>query len=79
MFLEDVRAMHGSTPATPPTLILFPKRALAAPQTPLRDLPRKLLLDECGGEMMEYALIVGLILCTAIAVVGSLGTKVLAR
>ena len=39
----------------------------------------KLFRDEGGGEALEYALIIGLVLVTAIAVVGSVGTKVLAR
>lgn len=39
----------------------------------------RLLREECGGEAVEYALIVGLILITAIAVVSSLGNTVLAR
>lgn len=35
--------------------------------------------DEDGGEVIEYALILGLIIVAAIAVIGSVGTKVLAR
>jgi Flp pilus assembly pilin Flp len=35
--------------------------------------------DERGGEVLEYALIAGLIVIAAIAVIGSVGTKVLAR
>ncbi len=38
-----------------------------------------LLSDQSGGEVMEYALILGMIIVTAIAVVGAVGTKVLAR
>jgi Flp pilus assembly pilin Flp len=37
------------------------------------------LTDEAGGEVIEYALIMGLILVAAIAVIGAVGTKVLAR
>ena len=37
------------------------------------------LKDEQGGEVLEYALIAGLIVVAAIAVIGSVGTKVLAR
>ena len=37
------------------------------------------LRDENGGEVLEYALIAGLIVVAAIAVIGSVGTKVLAR
>ena len=40
---------------------------------------KKLVRDEQGGEILEYALIAGLIVVAAIAVVGSVGTKVLAR
>ncbi len=35
--------------------------------------------DERGGEVIEWALIAGLISVTAIAVIASVGTKVLAR
>ena len=35
--------------------------------------------DERGGEVLEYALIAGLIVVAAIAVIGTVGTKVLAR
>ena len=40
---------------------------------------RRLLRDERGGEVLEYALIAGLIVVTAIAVIGTVGTKVLGR
>ena len=39
----------------------------------------KLVKDEQGGEVLEYALIAGLIVVAAIAVISSVGTKVLAR
>ena len=39
----------------------------------------KVLSDEQGGEVLEYALIAGLIIVAALAVIGSVGTKVLAR
>ncbi len=39
----------------------------------------RLLGDETGGEALEYALIIGLVLVTALAVVGSVGAKVIAR
>ena len=42
-------------------------------------LLRNLLADETGGEVLEYALIAGLIIVAAIAVITSVGTKVLAR
>jgi len=35
--------------------------------------------DENGGEVLEYALIAGLIVVAAIAAISSVGTKVLAR
>ena len=38
----------------------------------------RLLDDESGGEVLEYALIAGLIVVAAIAVIGSIGGKVLA-
>jgi pilus assembly protein Flp/PilA len=38
----------------------------------------KFLNDENGGEVLEYALIAGLIVVAAIAVIGSVGGKVLA-
>ena len=37
------------------------------------------LRDEAGGEVLEYALIAGLIVIVALATIGSVGTKVLAR
>jgi pilus assembly protein Flp/PilA len=40
---------------------------------------RSFLGDENGGEVIEYALIAGLITVAAIAVVGAVGTKVAAR
>jgi Flp pilus assembly pilin Flp len=39
----------------------------------------KLLRDEQGGEVLEYALIVGLIVVAAIAAITSVGGKVLAK
>lgn len=39
----------------------------------------KLVKGEQGGEVLEYALIAGLIVVAAIAVIGAVGTKVLAR
>jgi len=40
---------------------------------------KRLVRDENGGEVLEYALIAGLIVVAAIAVIGAVGTKVLAR
>ena len=42
-------------------------------------LARRVLRDEVGGEVLEYALIAGLIVVGAIATVGCVGQKVLAR
>ena len=42
-------------------------------------LMSKLVTDEQGGEVLEYALIAGLIVVAAIAVITSVGGKVLAR
>jgi len=42
-------------------------------------LIQKLMRDERGGEVLEYALIAGLIVVAAIGVIGKIGTKVLAR
>jgi Flp pilus assembly pilin Flp len=39
----------------------------------------RLIHDERGGEVLEYALIAGLIIVAAIAVITSVGGKVLAR
>lgn len=40
---------------------------------------KQLLRDERGGEVLEYALIAGLIVVAAIAVITSVGGKVAAR
>jgi pilus assembly protein Flp/PilA len=45
----------------------------------MRKLMGRLICDERGGEVIEYALIAGLIIVAAIAVIGTVGTKVLAR
>jgi pilus assembly protein Flp/PilA len=45
----------------------------------MKNLLVKLVSDEQGGEVLEYALIAGLIVVAAIAVIGAVGTKVLAR
>lgn len=44
-----------------------------------KSLLKRLCVEENGGEVLEYALIAGLIVIAAIAVIGSVGTKVLAR
>ena len=45
----------------------------------VKNLLTKLVSDEQGGEVLEYALIVGLIVVAAIAAITSVGTKVLAK
>jgi len=40
---------------------------------------KKLVRDEQGGEVIEYALIAGLVVIAAIAVITTVGTKVVAR
>lgn len=45
----------------------------------LRNLVVRIVKDEQGGEVLEYALIAGLIVVAAVAVIGSVGTKVLAH
>jgi Flp pilus assembly pilin Flp len=39
----------------------------------------RLWKNEQGGEVLEYALIAGLIVVASIAIIGTVGTKVLAR
>lgn len=45
----------------------------------LKQLSAKLVRDENGGETIEYALILGLIIVVAIAIIGTVGTKVAGR
>lgn len=48
----------------------------------MRNFARKfcqLMNDNRGGETIEYALILGLVIVTAIAVIGAVGTRVVAR
>ena len=40
---------------------------------------KQLVRDEQGGEVLEYALIAGLIVVAAIAIITSVGTKVVAK
>ncbi len=40
---------------------------------------RRFARDEQGGEVIEYALVLGLVIVVAIAVITSVGIKVLAR
>lgn len=45
----------------------------------MKRLLRKLVADENGGEVLEYALILGLIVVAAAAVITSVGGKVFAN
>jgi Flp pilus assembly pilin Flp len=45
----------------------------------MKAIVQKFVKDEQGGEILEYALIAGLIVVAAIAVIASVGTKVLGR
>ena len=45
----------------------------------VKTMLKTLLNDEQGGEVLEYALIAGLIIVGAIALITSVGTKVVAR
>ena len=45
----------------------------------MKSLLNKMVRDEEGGEVLEYALIAGLIVVGAIALITSVGGKVLAR
>jgi pilus assembly protein Flp/PilA len=40
---------------------------------------KQILRDEEGGEIIEYALVAGLISVAAISVIGAFGTKVVAK
>lgn len=45
----------------------------------MKGLFGKLLKDERGGEVLEYALILGLIVVATVTVITTVGTKVLAK
>ncbi len=44
-----------------------------------KGLVSRFIRDEQGGEVIEYALILGLIIVGTIAAIGAVGTRVLAR
>ena len=44
-----------------------------------KDMFVRLVKDEQGGEVLEYALVAGLIVVAAIAAITAVGNKVLAR
>ncbi len=45
----------------------------------INHLARRLYAEETGGEVLEYALIAGLIVAAALAAIGTFGTRVLAK
>ena len=45
----------------------------------LRQTLLRLIRDDHGGEVLEYALVAGLIVIAAISAITAVGTKVLAR
>ena len=45
----------------------------------LKTAARRLVRDERGGDVLEYALIAGIIVVAAVAVIGAVGCKVLNR
>ena len=45
----------------------------------IQKLVRRLYQDESGGEVLEFALVAGLIVVAAISIIGKVGTKVAAR
>jgi Flp pilus assembly pilin Flp len=45
----------------------------------IADIFRKLVRDDRGGEVLEYALIAGLVVVAAIAIITTVGTKVVAQ
>jgi Flp pilus assembly pilin Flp len=47
--------------------------------TSFANLLGRVVRDENGGEVLEYALIAGLIVVASIAMIGAVGNRVLAR
>ncbi len=47
--------------------------------TTLLNNTRRAILDDQGGEVMEYALILGLVSVVVIVTIGAVGTRVVAR
>ena len=45
----------------------------------LKNTVKKFVADEQGGEVLEYALIAGLIVVAAIAIIGTVGQSVVAK
>ncbi len=70
-----VQACRRLTPASGFMVGMF----TPALEKKMKKIVNKLVRDESGGEILEYALIAGLIVVAAIAVITAVGTKVLAR
>ena len=70
----EARAGRKMTPGAGPTVLKHLEMGRI-----MRGLLHRFWRDESGGEVIEYALILGLIVVTAIVVIGTVGTKVLAR
>ena len=45
----------------------------------MRQILKKVICNESGGEVLEYALIAGLVVIGAIAVIGAVGVSVVAK
>jgi Flp pilus assembly pilin Flp len=45
----------------------------------MKRLIKQFLADERGGEVLEYALIAGLIVVASMAIIGTVGQKVVAK
>jgi Flp pilus assembly pilin Flp len=81
--LYDEHQYFGAVQLSPPPSDPISEKSMT-PETQTRGIAMtklltRLVTDERGGEVLEYALIVGLIVVAAIAAITSVGTKVLAR
>jgi Flp pilus assembly pilin Flp len=69
----------GLANPSPPPFLLEQRGAEDSPMFRIFGRIVPFLLDENGGEVIEYAVVSGLIVMAAISVIGKVGTKVLAR
>jgi Flp pilus assembly pilin Flp len=58
---------------------IYQTKSNGGPMSRFNNLLDQFVRDDEGGEVIEYALVLGLISVAAIAVIGSFGLKVLAR
>ncbi|MGE5610654.1 MAG: Flp family type IVb pilin [Bacillota bacterium] len=67
--------------ASPPTITMGTSGSLFGEDEMqlIKKMAGKLMKDEQGGEVLEYALILGLIVVAAIAVITTVGQKVVAK